>query len=112
MGNTACTKMLYKAMAIQYLHLSIYPCEECDGPVVSGSLAVRENEISNETDKREIGAICLSCGHRQIKASEANTTRKLPPVEWQRISTFRPAHIAAAPCPTDVTIQAEVAARK
>jgi hypothetical protein len=54
-------------MKKQYLHLSVYFCDKCEGPVVSGSVAVRENEISKETDVREIGAICLSCGHRQSK---------------------------------------------
>jgi hypothetical protein len=97
-------------MATQYLHLSAYPCEECKGPVVSGSLAVRENEISKETEKREIGAICLSCGHRQSKVSEASFTRNFPPVEWQPIKAFRPAHMTA-PASADVTIQLEVAAR-
>ena len=37
-------------MRKQYLRLSVYPCEKCEGPVISGSLAVRENEISKETD--------------------------------------------------------------
>jgi hypothetical protein len=37
-------------MKKQYLHLSAYSCDNCRGPVVSGSLAVRENEISKETD--------------------------------------------------------------
>ena len=94
-------------MATQYLHLSAYPCEECKGPVVSGSLAVRENEISKETERREIGAICLSCGHRQSKASEASFTRNFPPVEWQPIKVFRPAH-TTAPASADVTISSKL----
>ncbi len=52
-------------MRTHYLHLSAYSCDNCGGPVVAGSIAVRENEISKETDVREVGAICLSCGHRQ-----------------------------------------------
>ena len=40
-------------MKIQYLHLSAYSCDKCTGPVVAGSLAVRENEISKETDIRQ-----------------------------------------------------------
>ena len=31
-------------MRKQYLHLSAYSCERCSGPVVAGSLAVRESE--------------------------------------------------------------------
>ena len=58
-------------MRKQYLHLSAYPCDACAGPVIAGSLAVRENEISKETDIRPVGAICLSCGHRQSSSDRA-----------------------------------------
>src|SRR5258707_7437729 len=37
-------------MRKQYLHLSAYSCDECAGPVIAGSLGVRENEISKETE--------------------------------------------------------------
>jgi hypothetical protein len=57
-------------MTRQYLHLSVFQCDECQGRVVTASLAVGENEISKETDKREIGAMCLSCGHKQSGATE------------------------------------------
>jgi hypothetical protein len=70
-------------MKKQYLHLSAYSCDKCTGPVVAGSLAVRENEISKETDIRQVGAICLSCGHRQSKGAEAGLTRNFPPVQWE-----------------------------
>lgn len=72
-------------MKKQYLHLSAYPCDRCEGPVVSGSLAVRENEISKETDVRQVGAVCLTCGHKQAQAGEAGITRRCPPVDWQPI---------------------------
>jgi len=80
-------------MRKQYLHLSAYRCDKCQGPVVSGSLAVRENEISKESDIREIGAICLSCGHGQNKAGGTGVTRQFPPVEWQSIKALNPADI-------------------
>jgi len=70
-------------MRKQYLHLSAYSCNRCSGPVVAGSLAVRENEISKETNIRQLGAICLSCGHRQSRGSEAGVTRDFPPVQWE-----------------------------
>lgn len=70
-------------MKKQYLHLSVYRCEECRGPVVSGSLAVRENEISRETEQQEVGAICLSCGHRPAELSVLAIARHFPPTEWQ-----------------------------
>jgi len=69
----------------QYLHLSAYSCDECAGPVIAGSLGVRENEISKETEIRQVGAICLTCGHRQSKATEPARARYLSPFEWGAI---------------------------
>lgn len=76
-------------MKTHYLHLSAYTCDKCAGPVVSGSISVRENEISKETDVREVGAICLSCGHRQSKATEPGLTRHFPPALWESPKAFR-----------------------
>jgi len=70
-------------MRRQYLHLSAYSCNKCRGPVISGSTAVRESEISKETDIREVGAICLSCGHRQSDATGPVPSRHFLPVEWE-----------------------------
>ena len=70
-------------MKKQYLHLAAYPCDKCAGPVVAGTVAVRENEISKETNIRQVGAICLSCGHRQDKATEPARLRYLPPIAWE-----------------------------
>ena len=69
-------------MKRQYLHLSTYSCDKCRGPVVSGFIAVRENEISRETSIRQVGAICISCGHRQTNATEPGRARHLPQIEW------------------------------
>ena len=70
-------------MKKQYLHLSAYSCDKCAGPVVSGSTATRENEISRETDIQQVGAACLSCGQRQDKATEPGVTRHFPPTQWE-----------------------------
>jgi hypothetical protein len=70
-------------MRKQYIHLSAYSCDNCHGPVVSASLAVRENAISKETDTRQVGAICLSCGLRQQNATETAAVRHFPPIEWE-----------------------------
>lgn len=70
-------------MKRQYLHLSVYSCDKCAGPLVNGTLGVRENEISKETDLRWVGAVCLSCGSRQSSASADGVIRQFPPVEWQ-----------------------------
>ncbi len=69
-------------MKNQYLHLSAYPCGTCTAPVIAGTLAVRENEISKETDIRPVGAICLACGHHQITATAPARVRHLLPIEW------------------------------
>jgi hypothetical protein len=81
-------------MKKQYLHISAYFCDKCTGPVVAGSLAVRENEISKETDIRQVGAICLTCGHRQSKGTEAGSTRNFPPVPWEPMKTIGASHIS------------------
>jgi hypothetical protein len=83
-------------MRRQYLHLSTYHCDACDGPVVAGSLAVRENEISKETDIRQVGAICLSCGRRQSEATEPARARHLLPMEWAPADTIKASHLTTA----------------
>jgi hypothetical protein len=76
-------------MKKQYLHLSAYPCDACAGPVIAGSVAVRENEISKETDIRPVGAICLSCGHRQAIATAPARLRHLLPIEWELVDSIK-----------------------
>jgi hypothetical protein len=67
-----------------------------NGLVVAGSLVVRENEISKETDIRQVRAICLSCGHRQSKGAVAGVTRNFPPVQWESMNGIDAVHIMAA----------------
>jgi len=43
-------------MRKKYLHVQAYSCDECKGPLISGSTGIRENEICRETDVREVGA--------------------------------------------------------
>lgn len=83
-------------MKRQYLHLSAYSCDHCRGPVVCGWLAVRENEVSQETDIRQVGAICLSCAHRQDRMTEPGITRHFPPVDWESASVIDASHLATA----------------
>ena len=70
-------------MRKQYLHLSVHSCNKCQGPAVSASLAVRENVISKETDIRQVGAICVSCGLRDQNANGKASVRHFPPMEWE-----------------------------
>ena len=83
-------------MKRQYLHLSVYRCDKCHGPVVTASLAVRENEISKETDKRELGARCLVCGHQQIASTGPGVVHHFPPTEWHSANTIGPMRMKAA----------------
>ena len=83
-------------MRKQYLHVSAYSCDQCGGPVISGSTAVRENEISKETDIRNVGAICLSCGHRQSEATAPGATRDFPPVQWDVENAIDAEHLVSA----------------
>jgi len=83
-------------MRRQYLHLSTYHCDACDGPVVAGSLAVRENEISKETDIRQVGAVCLSCGHRQHAATAPACARHLLPIEWAATDRIKVSSLTTA----------------
>lgn len=63
---------------------------------MAGSLAVRENEISKETDIKQVGAICLSCGHRQSKMTGLGMPQQFPPVEWKQQSLSDVSHLATA----------------
>lgn len=67
-------------MKKQHLHLCVYLCEKCGGPVVSGSLGIRETEITKEVDIRQVGAVCLSCG--RFQEAHFADVRCFPPIEW------------------------------
>jgi hypothetical protein len=83
-------------MKKQYLHLSAFSCDSCHGPVVSASLAVRENVISKETDIRQVGAICVSCGHRQQNVTGTAAVRHFAPVEWEPAGAIDLRHLTTA----------------
>ena len=67
-------------MRMQSLHLCAYHCENCGGPVITGWLAIRENEIRAESDIRQLAAICLNCGNQQTRRT--TPIRHFLPVEW------------------------------
>jgi DNA-directed RNA polymerase subunit RPC12/RpoP len=83
-------------MKRHYLHLSVYRCDKCQGPVVTASLAVRENEISKETEKQQIGANCLSCGYRHRAMPEGRPARQFPPVDWPPLGGVNPSSVTSA----------------
>jgi hypothetical protein len=65
------------------LHLFAFPCEKCNGPVIAGSLGVRRDEISRETDIRKIGAACIACGSQPELLLEPSVGHCFRPVEWR-----------------------------
>ena len=69
-------------MHTKYLHISAYPCDKCDGPVITGSFGTRETEISRESALIPVGAACLSCGNKQTEMNNGNVVRQFAPVEW------------------------------
>jgi hypothetical protein len=69
--------------ATHYLHLSASPCEKCNGPVIAGSLGTRRDDISQETDIKTVGAICIACGFRPEFVVEPSVDHHFRPVEWR-----------------------------
>jgi hypothetical protein len=65
-----------------YLHISAFPCENCNGPVIAGSLGTRHDVITQETDITPIGAVCLACGLRPQIVLEPSKDHRFRPVEW------------------------------
>jgi hypothetical protein len=76
----------------QYLHLAAFPCEKCKGPVILGWMGTREDDIAKETEIKEAGAVCLSCGARPEPATRIDPleVRHFRPVEWEWIIEKKP----------------------
>jgi hypothetical protein len=68
-----------------YLHLSVFPCEQCNGPVIAGSMGTRQDDISQETDIRNVGAACIVCGFKPEIIPEPSVDQRFRPVEWKWI---------------------------
>ena len=88
--------------ATHYLHLSAFPCEKCCGPVVTGWLGIRRDDISKETGIRQIGAACLACGFRPEVMVEPLVGHHFRPVEWEWVIQEKPAD------PSDDMLAAEL----
>jgi hypothetical protein len=73
-------------MRKQYLQLTAYRCGRCAGPFVAGSLEVHEDEAPSQA--MWVGAICLSCGHKQSGATESTYARQFSPVEWEPVAVI------------------------
>ena len=69
--------------ATHYLHLSAFPCEKCNGPVIAGWLGTRNDDISQETDIRKVGAACIACGFMPAIVAGGSVNHRFRPVEWK-----------------------------
>jgi hypothetical protein len=69
-------------MKTHYLHLSASTCGECNGPVISAAGSTRETQIQRETDIKQIGSMCLSCGKRYSGLPASGVVRHVAPFEW------------------------------
>jgi len=68
--------------ATHYLHLSAFVCTQCNGPVIAGFMGTRHDDISKETDIRNVGAACLVCGFRPEIPLEPSIEHRFRPIEW------------------------------
>ena len=68
--------------ATHYLHLTAFPCQKCNGPVIAGSMGTRHDIITRETDMRAVGAICIACGCRPEDILPSSVDQGFRPVEW------------------------------
>jgi hypothetical protein len=66
-----------------FLHLSAFPCEKCNGPVIAGWLGTRCDDISRETNIRKVGAACIVCGFKPEIVAELSVDHRFRPVEWK-----------------------------
>lgn len=90
--------------AAHFLHLMAVPCEKCKGPVVTGWICQREDNITKETEITGVGAICLSCGSRPEALIDRLQACHFRPVEWEWVVEKKP----AAPEPNGDPLSAEL----
>jgi hypothetical protein len=69
--------------ATHYLHLTAFPCQKCNGPVIVGSLGTRHDVITQETEIRAVGAICIACGSRPEAILASAVDHGFRPIEWR-----------------------------
>lgn len=72
--------------ATHYLHLSAAVCERCQGPVLSGWIGRRADDITQETYVNTVEAICLSCGARPEKTVNPEGLIHLRPFQWEWVA--------------------------
>jgi hypothetical protein len=68
--------------ATHFLHLAALVCAQCNGPVIAGFMGTRHDDISKETDIRNVGAACLACGFRPEILMEPSVDHHFRPIRW------------------------------
>jgi len=63
-----------------YLHLAALVCTQCNGPVITGFMGTRHDDISKETDIRNVGAVCLACGFKPEILLEPSVDHRFRPI--------------------------------
>jgi hypothetical protein len=71
--------------ATHFLHLAALVCAQCNGPVIAGFMGTRHDDISKETDIRDVGAACLACGFRPEILMEPSVDHHFRPIEWNYV---------------------------
>jgi hypothetical protein len=71
--------------ATHFLHLAALVCAQCNGPVIVGFMGTRHDDISKETDIRNVGAACLACGFRPEILMEPSVDHHFRPIEWNYV---------------------------
>jgi hypothetical protein len=72
--------------ATHYLHLSAAVCERCHGPVLSGWIGRRADDITEETHVNTVEAICLSCGVRPEITISPGALTHIRPFQWEWVA--------------------------
>jgi len=75
--------------ATHYLHLSAAVCERCQGPVLSGWIGRRADDITEETHVNTVEAICLSCGVRPEKTISPEVLTHIRPFQWEWVAAAK-----------------------
>jgi hypothetical protein len=95
--------------ATHYLHLAAVPCGKCQGPVILGWIGTREDDIAGETEVKEAGAVCLSCGSRPETPVDPLQAQHFRPVEWEWTIEKKPDAIESGgdPLPAELSQDAD-----
>jgi hypothetical protein len=93
--------------ATHYLHLSAVSCEKCKGPVLSGWIGRRADDITSESEISKVPGICLSCGVRpEVETSRISVAvTHIRPFQWEWITE----HILPAKEPETDLLSSELA---